>query len=104
MLARLDRALGGHYPTALRLDGMEVLTDEVWRARRAAHEQRLDAWTAPHLERRRRGEKHPVEDFLFDYYSYRPGQVRRWHPGAGVTLAGEPAREYLRHGYVETSR
>jgi len=83
---------------------MEVLTDEVWHARRAAHEQRVDAWTAPHLERRRRGEKHPVEDFLFDYYSYRPGQLRRWHPGAGVTLAGEPAREYLRHGYVETSR
>ena len=82
---------------------MEVLAEEVWRARRAAHEQRVDVRTAPHLERRRRGEKHPVEDFLFDYYSYRPGQLRRWHPGAGVTLAGDSAREYIGHGYGETS-
>ncbi len=35
-----------------------------------------------------RGEKHPVEDFLFTYYSYKPSVLRRWHPGAGVELAG----------------
>ncbi len=82
---------------------MELLGRDDWLARRAAHEQRVDAWTAPHLERRRRGEKHPVEDFLFDYYSYRPSHLRRWHPGAGVTLAGEAAREYLRWDfYAET--
>jgi hypothetical protein len=73
-----------------------VLPEAVWRARRAAHEARVDAWTVPHLERRRRGEKHPVEDFLFEYYSYRPALLRRWHPGAGVTLAGEAARDFLR--------
>jgi hypothetical protein len=80
-----------------------LLTEDVWQARRAAHEQRVDAWTGPHLERRRRGEKHPVEDFLFEYYSYRPTLLRRWHPGAGVTIAGDSARDYLRwDGYVET--
>ena len=26
-------------------------------------------------------------DFLFTYYSETPGRLRRWHPGAGVTLA-----------------
>ena len=36
----------------------------------------------------RRGAKHPVHDFLFTYYSYRPAQLRRWHPGYGVGLAG----------------
>jgi hypothetical protein len=36
-----------------------------WRARAAAHERRVDALLRGHLERRRRGEKHPVEDFLF---------------------------------------
>lgn len=81
----------------------QVLPEATWHASRAAHEQRVDAWTGPHLDRRRRGEKHPVEDFLFDYYSYRPAQLRRWHPGAGVTLAGESAREYLRSDlYRET--
>jgi hypothetical protein len=64
----------------------EVLTADVWRAARAAHERRVDAWITPHLARRRTGVKHPVEDFLFTYYSYRPAQLRRWHPGAGVRL------------------
>ena len=40
-------------------------------------------------------------DFLFTYYSLRPRQLRRWHPGFGVVL--EPAgrrRRYLdRTGY-----
>jgi len=79
-----------------------VLSEDAWRARRAAHERRVDAWTAPHLERRRRGEKHPVEDFLFEYYSHRPAHLRRWHPGPSVTLAGESARGYLGWGYRET--
>ena len=54
-----------------------------WRARRSEHERRVDGWTAGHLSRREHGEKHPVADFLFTYYSYRPAQLRRWHPGAG---------------------
>jgi hypothetical protein len=73
---------------------MVVLGEAGWRARQAEHERRVDRWLAPHLARRRRGEKHPVEDFLFDYYSLRPGQLRRWHPGIGVGLetgSGEPA-------------
>ncbi|MGW9193306.1 3-methyladenine DNA glycosylase [Micromonospora chersina] len=57
-----------------------------WQARRRAHEERVDAWLAPHLARRRSGVRHPVEDFLFTYYSHRPAQLRRWHPGAGVVL------------------
>lgn len=47
------------------------------------------------------GERHPVEDFLFEYYPYRPGQLSRWHPGLGFTL--ENGGEYLPHkGYVQT--
>jgi hypothetical protein len=53
-----------------------------------AHQRRVDAWIAPHLDRARRGEAHPVHDFLFTYYTYRPAQLRRWHPGVGVTLSG----------------
>jgi hypothetical protein len=52
----------------------------------------VDRWIAPHLSRRRTATPHPVEDFLFTYYSYRPARLRRWHPGAGVVLAGaDPA-------------
>jgi hypothetical protein len=65
-----------------------VLPEPVWRARRAAHEARVDAWTAPVLARAARGERHPVEDFLFTYYRHRPAQLRRWSPGPGVLLQG----------------
>ena len=68
--------------------------EEEWRARRAAHQRRVDGWTAGHLARRERGEKHPVADFLFTYYSHRPAQLRRWHPGAGVELLGADAAEF----------
>ena len=65
-----------------------MLAPSDWTTRAAAHEARIDRWTAPHRERRRRGETHPVLDFLFTYYSETPGRLRRWHPGPGVALAG----------------
>lgn len=65
-----------------------TLPKAVWRARERAHVERADALTADHRERAARGEKHPVWDFLFTYYSYAPSQLRRWHPGPGVELEG----------------
>ena len=64
-----------------------VLRAAGWHAREQAHRERADVLTAAHRERASRGEKHPVEDFLFTYYSYKPSLLRRWHPGAGVDLA-----------------
>lgn len=73
-----------------------ILLDEAdWLARRAVHQARVAPWIEPRLARAARGERHPVDDFLFEYYSYRPGQLRRWHPGLGFTLAGPAAEEYL---------
>jgi hypothetical protein len=67
---------------------LNALPVQAWTARSAAHEARVDRWAVPHQERRRRGERHPVLDFLFTYYSETPGRLRRWHPGPGVALAG----------------
>nr|WP_179492784.1 3-methyladenine DNA glycosylase [Microbacterium immunditiarum] len=64
---------------------------DAWRAVEAAHVERADALTGAHRSRAARGEKHPVEDFLFTYYSYKPGVLRRWHPGAGVELTDAAA-------------
>ena len=91
--------------TLVDVENHTVLTREVldaasWRARRSAHEERVDVWVGPHLERRRAREAHPVEDFLFTYYSQRPAALRRWHPGFGTVL--EDAEEYVGlKGYVE---
>jgi len=70
------------------------LEGPVWRARQAAHAQRVDAFVAAHRGRRARGTKHPVEDFLFTYYSFRPAQLRRWQPGAGYLLRDARPEEF----------
>ncbi|MBX3737239.1 MAG: 3-methyladenine DNA glycosylase [Candidatus Didemnitutus sp.] len=72
------------------------LAESDWLERRRAHEARVRGWTDPHQARQARGEKHPVEDFLWEYYAYRPSWLRRWHPGPDVVLLGDAAREYLR--------
>jgi hypothetical protein len=76
-------------PTLFGVD-LQVLDKATWRARAEAHAARVDAFVAPHLVRRREGRTHPVHDFLFTYYSQRPAQLRRWHPGYGVALADAP--------------
>ena len=68
--------------------GLLVLGEDDWRERAQAHAQRVDAWTLGRRERAARGEKHPVDDFLFTYYPTRPAQLRRWHPGVGIALLG----------------
>lgn len=65
---------------------------EEWTRRAQAHAQRVAPYTQPFLERRFRGETHPVEDFLFTYYTLSPGQFTRWHPGPGVILLDAPER------------
>ncbi len=71
-----------------------LLAPADWQARRDAHVARVRRWTDPLRARRARGERHPVLDFLFTYYSHRPARLLRWHPGPGVELAG--AEEFLR--------
>ncbi len=73
-----------------------ILAEADWRERQRAHEQRVAGWTDPHQARAGRGEKHPVHDFLFEYYRFRPSWLKRWHPGPDVILQGEGAREFLR--------
>lgn len=70
----------------LTLNSPFVLSRGEWMPIAGAHVARADELTAAHRARASRGEKHPVEDFLFTYYSYKPAILRRWHPGPGVTL------------------
>lgn len=81
------------------------LERDAWRAREAAHEARADELTAEHRARAARGEKHPVWDFLFAYYAYKPAVLRRWHPGAGIELADaadEPRAQWRWYGAGST--
>ena len=77
------------------------MDDEEYRRRRTAHEGRVDAWIRPHLERRRTATPHPVEDFLFTYYSHRPSALRSWHPGVSACVVGAGAGDFDgRAGYA----
>lgn len=79
---------------------IRTLPRQEWLAQSLGHEARVDALTRGHRERRRRRERHPIEDFLFEYYRHRPGHLRRWHPGAGVALADAADAYDGRSGYV----
>jgi hypothetical protein len=77
---------------------VQELSREQWQARAAAHRARLLPYVEPHLARRGARVKHPVHDFLFTYYSQRPAQLLRWHPGFGVRLRDAPEYDGLK-GY-----
>lgn len=85
---------------------MHVLSPREWRELRDAHEQAVHERTASHLERRSRGEKHPVEDFLFTYYPFKPGKLATWHPGAGTAVVVETSadEEYFNRRWYTRSQ
>jgi hypothetical protein len=64
------------------------LTSDEWRDRRAAYLARVRPWADDRTRRSGRQQKHPVYDFLFEYYAYRPSYLLRWSPGVGVRLEG----------------
>jgi hypothetical protein len=75
-----------------------MLDEPDWTTREQRHRRRADDFLQ--IYRAPQGAAHPVWDFLFTYYSLRPRQLRTWHPGFGVVLAGESAHRYLgRSGY-----
>jgi hypothetical protein len=76
-----------------------TLHEAAWRPRRLAHEARIAAWVGPYLERRSHGIGHPVEDFLFTYYTFTPSALGRWHPGIGTRLIGDVAFLHDVKGY-----
>ncbi|MGV0367964.1 3-methyladenine DNA glycosylase [Corynebacterium aurimucosum] len=63
-----------------------ILQTTDWQARMRKHEESADEFLKCF---RHPGSYHPVYDFLFEYYPVRPSHLRRWHPGVGITLAGD---------------
>ncbi|TXH19924.1 MAG: 3-methyladenine DNA glycosylase [Mycobacterium sp.] len=79
---------------------LRVLGEDDWAPQEQRYLDRVDGFLAPHERRMRAGEPHPVWDFLFTYYSLKPRQLRRWHPGFGRALTGPGALRFAdRAGY-----
>ncbi len=75
-----------------------VLEGPRWRGLQEQHGARAASLSQAYRERRSTGATHAVDDFLWTYYSLRPGRLARWHPGAGVALVG---RRGVPSGYRE---
>lgn len=57
-----------------------------WYTRMHAHLRRVEAYADAFVDRRSRGAKHPVHDFLFTYYSFTPAKLKQWLPPLGVSI------------------
>lgn len=68
--------------------GLVRLSRSEWEARRGAYLDRVRPWAEDRTGRMSRQEKHPVYDFFFEYYSFRPAHLLRWTPGLNVLLEG----------------
>lgn len=71
---------------------VDSLTLPQWRAAKQRHEERVGPFANERLART--GRKHPVYDFLFEYYSYRAGHLLRWSPGIDVYLEGATSADH----------
>ncbi|MCE2961357.1 MAG: 3-methyladenine DNA glycosylase [Akkermansiaceae bacterium] len=67
-------------------DKYQNLIEAEWRKIAQDHFEIATTFTAGPRLRRDHGEKHPVEDFLFNYYPYPIALLEQWHPGLGIIL------------------
>lgn len=80
------------------------LAPDEWKALERRYQDRMETLIGPHVERRMRREKDPVNDFIFEYYAVRPYRLKRWHPGIHTVLEGDEALRFLdQKGYRQTS-
>ena len=63
-----------------------VLNREEWHHRAQVHAGRVAAQADAFVDRRSRGTRHPVHDFLFTYYSFAPTRLKQWVPELGVGI------------------
>ena len=78
-----------------RAKGPVVLSECTWQGAERAHIDCLEGFVETHLARRHRSEKHPVHDFLFEYFNFRPAALMRWSPGVHRYLEGVSAERFL---------
>lgn len=80
------------------------MTRSEWTSAIETHDSRLRPWSDAFVGRRSRGEKHPVHDFLFTYYSFPPAKLKQWVPAVGVVLEGVDADDRVTWPWLQSDR
>jgi hypothetical protein len=70
-----------------RSNKVQKITD--WKTLSNEHHQKVDATLDYYVSLRSHGKKHAVLDFLFEYYSFRPGKIAAWNPGINLQINGD---------------
>lgn len=78
-------------------DKIRIIEESDWRETSERYSNAAKAITSGPRMRRDRNEKHPVEDFLFNYYPYSFSLLEQWHPGSGVHLKFSDHEELPSH-------
>ena len=76
---------------------MRVLTEEDWHRQSRELKKRIEGKLKDYFSNRSKSTKHPVIDFLFEYYSFRFSELKCWSPGIGVILTGDSAYDLLKN-------
>ena len=77
-----------------------ILEREEWQKQAAAHADRVAPIAHSVRKRRDSANRHPIDDFMWDYYTLRPSRLEWWHPGLGNILLDAP--EYAEKRGYET--
>jgi len=84
-------------------NNINTYSPDFWKQKCDFHKNRISSLLGDYLYKRERQVKHPVKDFLFEYYSFRPSLLSRWSPGIQVILKGKEAGHFLNYReYTET--
>ncbi len=78
-----------------------VIKHSDWRAQSDQFTAKVKLWTEPYRAQKGKGFKHPVNDFLFSYYSLSMGKLESWHPGLGHILEAPLAKHFNPRHYRE---
>jgi len=73
---------------------VKIWSKAEWQTARAEYLRELKPRVKARRARRSRGEKDPVEDFLWEYYSLRGGRLLSWSPGIGTVLSGATPEDF----------
>ena len=77
-----------------------ILERDEWQKLANAHAIKVAPIAQDVRERRDRATPHPIDDFMWDYYTLRPSRLEWWHPGIGTVLLDAP--EYAEKRGYET--